>query len=85
MTPTQAQFLKFGGLFCDIVGTVLIATAVIKMNPKSVSGVPLAQLEVVLKKDIKSQRTLTIVGLLLIVIGFVMIFSELFYSTKHAS
>jgi hypothetical protein len=76
-------WLKLVGLILDILGTIIVASAVIKINRRTFSGDSIAELTADLSEEFNGESRITETGLGFIVIGFVLfLVSEVLSATN---
>ncbi len=79
LTATPKLFKLFG-LLLDIVGTIIIGMAVIRMNTHFHNVHSVQEFDEDLQNELARERKVTLVGVSLVFVGFLFIFGEELYT-----
>jgi hypothetical protein len=75
------RWIKIIGLLFDIVGTIIIAMSIISVHAHLTNIGTLLELEQELERELSYESSMTLTGLTLVFIGFLLILSEEIYAT----
>jgi hypothetical protein len=73
------KWIKLLGLLLDITGTIIIGIAVINLNRNLRHPKSLDKPEEEINEEIRNETVLTVIGIVLIFVGFLLIFGEELY------
>jgi len=79
------RWVKIFGLLLDIIGTIVLATAILNLQDRFTQLTTLEDLEEELSEQIRYEYRLTLAGIILIFAGFMFIMADEIYSSfvKH--
>lgn len=77
------NWIKLVGLLFDIVGTILIAVAVVNFHSHLQAINSGEELKSKIDEEIRRESMLTVVGIVLVVIGFMLMFFEEIYRSYN--
>ncbi len=81
MYEIRPKWVKLFGFLLDIIGTIIIAFAILKIQDRLTELNTLIELEEELEKELATESRLTLIGITLIFSGFLLILWEEIYST----
>jgi len=80
MYDFDPKWVKLLGFLLDIIGTIVIAFAILKIQNRFTDLDTLLELEEELETELNAESRLTLVGITMIVAGFLFILWEEIYS-----